>query len=189
MSRFDPASYWDQRYREGRDSGEGSRGAAGLAKATRVNEEIAVADVTSLADWGCGDGQVLRHLTPHVNYIGVDVSPTIINRLSLEFPDREFILADEATDIEVELALSMDVLFHFPEDDAYLAYLDKLFSSATRVVLIYSTNYDGGVTARHVRRRHFTADVEREHPQWRLISRHEHPTEAGFYTYVLRSVE
>lgn len=189
MTRFNPASYWDCRYREGRDSGEGSRGAVGRAKAARVNQEIAVADITSLADWGCGDGQVLRHLTPHVNYIGIDVSPTIISRLGLEFPDREFIVADEVDDIEAELSLSMDVLFHFPEDDDYLAYLDKVFSSATRMVLIYSTNYDGGLTARHVRRRHFTSDVEREHPRWRLVSRHEDPAEAGFYTYVPRSAE
>lgn len=186
MSRFDPATYWDRRYREGRDSGEGSRGRVGLSKAERVNREVVARDITSLADWGCGDGQVLRHLTPHVNYIGIDVSQTIIDRLKLEFPDREFILADEADDIEVELSLSMDVLFHFPEDDAYYAYLHRVFSSATRLVLIYSTNYDGGLTARHVRRRHFTADVEREHPQWELVGRCKDPAVAGFYAYAPR---
>lgn len=183
MTRFDPAAYWDRRYREGRDSGEGSRGVVGRTKATRVNREVVERDIVSLADWGCGDGQVLRYLTPHVNYIGIDVSPTIISRLGVEFPDREFILADEADDIEAELSLSMDVLFHFPEDDAYLAYLNQVFSSATRLVLIYATNYDGGLTARHVRRRHFTADVEREHPGWRLVDRAADPTVAGFYAY------
>lgn len=189
MTRFNPASYWDRRYREGRDSGEGSRGIVGLSKAERVNREVVARDITSLADWGCGDGQVLRHLTPHVNYIGIDVSPTIINRLSLEFPDREFILADEADDIEVELSLSMDVLFHFPDDNDYHTYLDKVFTSATRLVLIYSTNHDGGLTARHVRRRQFTTDVRERYPEWGLTEWPVSQTVAGFYAYIPRSAQ
>lgn len=187
MSRFTPAAYWDRRYREGRDSGEGSRGEVARRKAKYVNDKVTEHGITSLADWGCGDGQVLRHLTPHVNYIGIDVSPTIIDRLRPEFPDREFILADEADDIEVELGLSMDVLFHFPHDEEYHAYLGQLFGTASRLVIIYSTNHAAGLTARHVNRRQFTTDVRRLHPGWGLVEWPVSETVAGFYVYTPRS--
>jgi SAM-dependent methyltransferase len=188
MSRhFDQAAYWDRRYREGRDSGEGSRGVVGQRKARYVNDKVTEHGIVSLADWGCGDGQVLRHLTPHVNYVGIDVSQTIIDRLGLEFPDREFILADDATDIEVELGLSMDVLFHFPDDDKYHAYLDRLFGTASRMVIIYSTNHATGLTARHVNRRRFTPDVRLLHPGWGLVEWPVSETVAGFYVYTPRS--
>lgn len=184
MNRFDPGAYWDRRYADGRDSGAGSRGETGRSKAAYVNHVIkaAAADVRSVIDWGCGDGQVLAHITSAIDYVGVDVSPTIIERVSREHPGRRFYLED-APGVMADLALSMDVLFHFPDDGAYLAYLDRLFGSARRLVLIYSTDYDGGQTARHVRWRHWTPDVADRFPDWRLVEHHPDPSSPGFYLY------
>lgn len=175
---YTPRGYWDRRYREGRTSGSGSEGDEGRYKAGYVNSLIDSHDVTSVIDWGCGDGQVLELLqvgpkySPYVAYTGIDVSPTILDRNRRLFREFCFATPDEASmpnrEWTADLALSMDVLFHLPDDADYFAYLNHLFNSATRFVLIYSTNYAGGRTARHVLRRSFTPDVAKHFPEWRL---------------------
>jgi trans-aconitate methyltransferase len=175
---YTPARYWDRRYREGRTSGAGSEGVEGYYKAEYVNDFIHENAVTSVIDWGCGDGQVLELLkvgpshSPYVAYTGIDVSPTILERNRQRFREFVFATPDEAnvseTQWRAELALSMDVLFHLPDDHDYHSYLGHLFDSATRYVLIYSTNHAGGRTARHVLRREFTPDVAKYFTEWRL---------------------
>lgn len=177
MSTFTPASYWDARYREGRTSGAGSEGDEGAYKAAYVGRFIADHDVKTVVDWGCGDGQVLDliELPENTHYIGVDVSPTIVERMRRVFngPRYRFCTVEgfaAGTRTQFELALSMDVLFHFPDTADYLAYLDRLFSSADRYVVIYSTNYPGGQTARHVYRREFTPDIAMRFVDWELTT-------------------
>lgn len=183
-----PESYWESRYREGRGSGRGSEGELGEWKAAFVNDFLRQHDLAiwNVIDWGCGDGQVLRQLElDDVTYVGVDVSPTIINRLSDEFPHLTFRFPEQTGNFLSELSLSMDVLFHFPDDDDYFSYLNRLFTSSTRYVLIYSTDYDGGQTARHVRRRNFTSDVHVHFPDWTPYVEwwRDGPDEASFFAY------
>ncbi|WP_168801776.1 class I SAM-dependent methyltransferase [Glycomyces buryatensis] len=140
-----------------------------------------------MIDWGCGDGQVLEKIDLHgASYLGVDVSETIVRRMRERFaaqPCYRFELADGIDRSEGrDLALSMDVLFHFPVDTDYDAYLSKLFGSADRFVLTYSTNFPGSLTARHVRRREFTADVAKRFPEWELI-RTEAPLSEGLASF------
>lgn len=175
-TEYTPAGYWDRRYREGRTSGAGSEGEEGFYKAEYVNDFIHENAVTSVIDWGCGDGQVLELLkvgpshSPYVAYTGIDVSPTILERNRQRFREFVFATPDEACKggFSADLAISMDVLFHLPDQGDYLTYLDHLFDSATRYVLIYSTNHAGGRTARHVLRREFTPDIADRFPDWRL---------------------
>ena len=42
------------------------------------------------------------------------------------------------------MSMSMDVLFHLPDDRDYFEYLDHLFNSAVRHVVIYSTDTPDG---------------------------------------------
>jgi len=189
---YTPAGYWDRRYREGRTSGAGSEGEEGFYKAEYVNDLIHENAVTSVIDWGCGDGQVLDLLkvgaahSPYVAYTGIDVSPTILVRNRKLFREFVFATPDEALapgrQWTADLALSMDVLFHLPDDDDYLTYLGRLFNSATRYVLIYSTNHAGGRTARHVLRREFTPDITKHFPEWRL-KRVETPLREGLASF------
>jgi trans-aconitate methyltransferase len=173
---FDVAAYWDRRYRDGRSSGAGSEGDEGRYKADYITRFCEENNITSVIDWGVGDGQVLEliQFPKHIAYLGVDVSPTIVKRARERFisPYR-FMTVDEyhhTFPIErYNTALSLDVLFHFPDDNDYCRYLKNLFDSATRYVIIYSTNYDGGRTSRHVMRREFTRDVTVLHPEWKLI--------------------
>lgn len=175
MKTFDVAAYWDRRYRDGRTSGAGSEGEQGRYKAEYVSTFCAEHDVKSVIDWGVGDGQVLEliRFPRNTAYRGIDVSPTIIDQMREKFPvNYEFQTVQEyrgSLRSKFDLALSMDVLFHFPSDDDYVNYLALLFESAARYVVIYATNYDGGRTSHHVMRRHFTPDIGVLHPEWNLI--------------------
>lgn len=192
---YTPRGYWDRRYREGRTSGSGSEGEEGFYKAEYVNDFIHENGVTSVIDWGCGDGQVLELLkvgpahSPYVAYTGIDVSPTILNRNRKHFREFVFATPDEAQipggEWTADLALSMDVLFHLPDDADYFAYLNQLFNSATRFVVVYSTNHAGGRTARHVLRREFTPDVAKHFPEWRMkfVETPLHEGLASFFVY------
>lgn len=191
---FTPKHYWEQRYRLGRSSGAGSEGAEGRYKADYLSQFCAEHDITSVIDWGCGDGQVLElaRFPEGIKYVGVDVSPTIVQRMTEKFtsPYSFFTAAEYLESIgqldkrmqadtphkinrhplQFTLALSMDVLFHLPSDEDYHEYLSCLFGSASQFVVIYSTNYAGGRTDRHVYRRGFTPDIADRFPEWKLTT-------------------
>jgi cyclopropane fatty-acyl-phospholipid synthase-like methyltransferase len=174
---YTPAGYWDRRYREGRTSGAGSEGDEGAYKAEYVSKFIADHDVSTVVDWGCGDGQVLElvELPAETQYLGVDVSPMIVAKMREKFAGPRYLFhTPEAfasgTRTNFDLALSLDVLFHFPDGVDYFSYLLHLFGSADKYVMIYSTNYAGGRTARHVFRREFTPDIAKRFPDWQLTT-------------------
>lgn len=169
---YTPAGYWERRYRDGRTSGAGSEGDEGQYKADYVSDLIHNRHIESVIDWGCGDGQVLERMRLEgAEYLGVDVSLTIVNRMREKFSEYEFITPVPGMNgLTWELGLSMDVLFHLPDDADYFEYLDRLFGHATRFVVIYSTNYAGGRTARHVFRREFTPDIAERFPDWELTT-------------------
>lgn len=189
---YTPAGYWDRRYREGRTSGAGSEGDEGAYKAAYLSKFLAEREVKTVVDWGCGDGQVLElvEFPPQTQYIGVDISPTIVERMRAKgLGPRCLFHTVEAfqtlTRTHFELALSFDVLFHFPDIADYLAYLDQLFQSAEKYVMIYSTNYAGGRTSRHVFRREFTPDIAERFPNWELTAVETPLSEglASFFVY------
>lgn len=189
---YTPAGYWDRRYREGRTSGAGSEGDEGAYKAQYLTDFARANNITSVIDWGCGDGQVLElvRFPEGIKYVGVDVSPTIVKRMSEKFvsPYTFVTTADYLSSVDQlreqmqtntphtihghalqwKLALSMDVLFHLPNAQDYDEYLNWLFGSASQFVMIYSTNYAGGRTSRHVYRREFTPDIAEWFPDWEL---------------------
>lgn len=183
-----PRKYWDQRYRDGRSSGAGSEGAEAEYKAAFISEFIRYWDVHDIIDWGCGDGHVLSLMDLNgAHYTGIDVSPTVITRLSVKYAADEMIRFKLPImfDREYDLALSLDVLFHLPSDIDYRAYLIDLFDSSDEFVIIYSTDYDMEYAGNHVRRRNFTADIAEWFPSWEL----KHTTEplyegaAQFFVY------
>jgi methyltransferase family protein len=184
---YTPAGYWDRRYRDGRTSGAGSEGEEGAYKAQYVSDFIHEHSIASMIDWGCGDGQVLKLMDLHeADYLGIDVSPTVVQRMRIEFPELEFVsMPPEIGAIPNELSISMDVLFHLPDDRDYFEYLNNLFGSAERFVIIYATNHATGRTARHVFRREFTPDVAERFPNWELktIETPLHEGLASFFVY------
>ncbi|MBN1671906.1 MAG: class I SAM-dependent methyltransferase [Kiritimatiellae bacterium] len=170
------AAYWESRYARGGHSGFGSRGQLAQFKAKIINEFVRDKSVRSVIEFGCGDGHQLS-LGEYGTYIGLDVSPTALALCRQRFygdQTKSFFLyhslcfVDHAGLFRADLALSLDVLFHLVEDDIYAAYMNHLFDSANRFVIVYSANFDAPQRF-HVRWRHFTPWIEQNRTDWRLL--------------------
>lgn len=171
--RFNSSSYWDSRYANGGNSGDGSYGELAKFKSGIVNNFVAENRVNSVIEFGCGDGNQLS-LSKYPRYVGIDVSHTALQRCHERF-DRDatkaFLKYDEpaANAARGELALSLDVIYHLVEDDIYEKYMSHVFEAATRFVIIYSDNEEAPRDMIHVRHRKFSDWIERHQPGWRLI--------------------
>lgn len=155
------ANYWEDRYKVGGDSGSGSYNRLASFKADFLNVFVSENSVTSLVEFGCGDGNQLL-LADYPNYHGYDVSHAIIDKCSALFASNEsyaFSHIDSYDGKKYDLALSLDVIYHLVEEQVFSDYMKRLFASAARFVIIYSSDdpalnakYGGG----HVRHRKFT---------------------------------
>lgn len=190
------ADYWERRYRLRMTSGPGSAGELARFKADVLNRFVREHGVQTVIEFGCGDGMQLA-LAEYPSYVGVDVSAAAIESCRRRFAGdatktfifrhgRQACEPDETAD----LALSLDVIYHLLEDDVYHVYLDQLFRAARRWVIVYSSNRDEVVPARHVRHRLFLEDVRRRHPEFELIRKVDNPRPAETFAdfYVFRRV-
>jgi hypothetical protein len=172
-------SYWEERYARGETSGAGSYGQLAAFKAEVLNEFVAGHAVGSVIEWGCGDGAQLA-LARYPRYIGLDVSRSAVAACIARFaddPDKSFFLYDPACFADrqglftAELALSLDVVYHLVEDAVFERYMMAVFASATRHVIVYSSDREEPTPAAHVRHRRFTGWVAHRRPDWRLAER------------------
>jgi len=168
--------YWEARYVQGGNSGQGSYGHLADFKAEVLNEFVSAHQVASVIEFGCGDGNQLS-LASYPRYVGLDVSRTAILQNAARFaadPTKSFLLydpecfCDRAGWLSADLALSLDVVYHLIEDKVFQRYFAHLFSAAKKHVIVYSSNHDEVLRNSHVRHRHFTKYVEAELPAWRL---------------------
>lgn len=191
--------YWESRYAKGGTSGAGSYGRQAEWKAEIVNGWVAELGVTSVIDFGCGDGNQLS-LAKYPRYLGLDPSPTAVRMCVERYRDdatKSFLqytpdtLADPAGWLRGDLSLSMEVIFHLIEDEVFEDYMTRLFDSAERYVVICSNNTDADEQVPHERHRDFTKWVETERPKWVLDRRVEPPADldvmSSFFLYRLAS--
>lgn len=72
-------------------------------------------------------------------------------------PTKSFLHSDAVPeDLAAELSLSLDAIYYLVEDPVFESYMNCLFGSAQRFVIIYSSNVDQEWPASHVRHREFT---------------------------------
>lgn len=168
--------YWEKRYRLGMTSGAGSEGALARMKADVLNDFVREHYVGSVIEFGCGDGQQVT-LARYPSYLGLDVSRSAVELCMQRFvhdPTRMFLWYNEASSgnlahfLQADLTLSLDVIYHLLEDDVYGRYLKNLFGASRRHVIIYSSNREDKVPARHVRHRRFVDDVGAAFPEFQL---------------------
>ncbi|MBB6094923.1 SAM-dependent methyltransferase [Povalibacter uvarum] len=189
------ADYWERRYAGGLNSGAGSYGHLAEFKAGVLNEFVATRAVTDVMEFGCGDGNQLT-LARYPKYVGLDVSATAIDLCRQRFANdssKSFLQYDPVRTVNLpgmltaDLTMSLDVIYHLLEDSVYEMYLQHLFTTARRFVIVYSSDTDARHPSRHVRHHPFTLDVAKAFPQFRLIQRLENPhrddTFADFYFY------
>lgn len=174
---FRSAAYWEQRYRIGgpSPSGAGSYGRLADYKAALINGLIEDNGITHVADFGCGDGNLLSLLRLPA-YTGLDVSETTIARCAARFPEHGFLPIARVAELRpADLCLSVDVIYHLIEDDVFAAHMDALFTHASRLVLIYASNLNLSWPSPHVRHRRFSDYVTEKHPGWRLCAHAPNP--------------
>ena len=165
--------YWKKRYQSGGDSGTGSYGPFAEFKAECLNAFVSEKGVRTVMEFGCGDGNQLT-LASYPQYTGVDISPDAIARCRKLFAgdlSKRFLVSDDYGGQTAELILSLDVIYHLVEDAVFDAYMRRLFDSATRYVIIYSSNTDQQEKLQtfHVRHRKFTDWVAKHQPSWSLV--------------------
>jgi len=187
--------YWERRYKLGMTSGPGSYGALAAYKARVLNAFVETRAVTSIIELGCGDGNQLA-LANYPRYLGLDVSQravdTCIDRFRADV-SKSFLWYDSAhasnvaNFLRADLVLSLDVIYHLLEDDAYHRYMTDLFSMSDRFVIIYSSDREEHHPAAHVRHRKFTTLVSNQFSEFRLTEHQGNPhageTFAEFFVY------
>jgi SAM-dependent methyltransferase len=181
---FQSATYWEKHYAAGGNSGPGSYGKHAEFKAEVINRFVKEQGVVSVVEFGCGDGNQLL-LAEYPFYTGLDVSPCAVDLCRTKFANdrsKTFALYEPAAFLpkkelfHADLALSLDVVYHLVEDDVYEAYMRDLFQSATRFVIVFSSNLAPDLgeptpierLAPHCRFRKFSKWISANAPNWRL---------------------
>lgn len=195
------AEYWESRYASGGNSGAGSYSNLAEHKAEVINAFVAEQGIQSVMEFGCGDGNQLK-LGVYPNYIGLDVSPTIIRHCMKLFEGdktKSFFVYDSRAFqdnhkfFHAEMSMSLDVLYHLIEEEVFSNYMRHLFNSAEKYVLIYSSNFQKAQN-HHEIDRVFTDWVASHLPEWELFKKVDnkfkvdpndpiHSSKADFYFY------
>ncbi len=166
------ASYWENRYLGGGNSGDGSYGELAKFKADVLNDLVEKNAIRTVIEFGCGDGNQLM-LARYPQYLGLDISRRAIDICPEIFRDdsqKSFGLMQDYASETASLALSLDVVYHLVEDDVFDDYMRTLFAAGQKLVVIYASNTDDQESPQlpHVRHRHFTDWVEANEPLWSM---------------------
>jgi SAM-dependent methyltransferase len=168
---FDSAEYWSERYRDGGHSGAGSYGRLAEFKAEVLNAFVARHAITTVIEFGSGDGAQLE-LATYPRYVGYDVAERSLQLCRERFagdPTKAFVHTDAYAGEQAELSLSLDVIYHLVEDPVFELYMTRLFDAGERFVIVYASNVDEATTASHVRHRRFTDWVAAHRPEFTLV--------------------
>jgi len=191
-NKFNSFNYWEQRYSQGGNSGNGSYGKLARFKTEVINNFIKEYDIKSVLDFGCGDGHQASFFNCQ-KYIGFDTSKTAIELCKEKFKtDTTKIFTRHRKELRpVDLTLSCEVLFHLVESDIFLQYLYELFAYSNKFVIIYSSNSnseDMPPTSCHIKHRNFTSIVKKHFLNWELFKRipNAYPKEcfSDFFIYI-----
>ena len=130
--------FWEKRYAEGGDSGKGSRGRR-RRELWRIIDET-IPELKEVLDLGCGDLMLWGDRRPEI-YVGVDKSPTIIDRNRELWPGRTFFVGDIANlrdkrGISFETVFLVAVLYHVELDEDYVAILENACRFSSRYIVI-----------------------------------------------------
>jgi hypothetical protein len=166
--------YWESRYQKGGTSGSGSTGRLRDYKAQIVNELVSELEIKSIIEFGSGDGEQ-ANLIKDQSYLGLEVSASALAKcktICAGDDSKSFLLKSDFKDSMADMTVSLDVLFHLVETKEFVDYLNLLFKSASKYVLIYSSNFNPSFfhyTPPHVRHRRFVDHVDKFHQDFNLI--------------------
>jgi SAM-dependent methyltransferase len=164
--------YWIDRYDSGGNSGAGSYNELAIFKAEVLNNFVKTEKITKIIEFGCGDGNQLS-LSQYPSYVGFDISPKALDLCKSRFigdESKTFKFMNDYAGEKAELTLSLDVIFHLVEDAVFFEYMERLFSSSEKFVVIYSSNTDiqRKKQLAHNRHRNFSKWILENEMQWEL---------------------
>lgn len=164
--------YWERRYKHGGTSGAGSTGRLAAFKAEILNGFVAEQGISTVLEFGCGDGQQLG-LARYPDYTGVDVAQSVVAACRARFaqdPTKRFTTLEAYDGRSAALTLSLDVIYHLVEDAVFEAHMAQLFDAAERFVIIYASDYAEQPVEVHVRHRRFSDWVAAHRPNFRRFA-------------------
>jgi len=139
---FDYKSYWEERYKRGRNSGAGSYGKNAHFKSDMIKRTIEENNIKSIVDFGCGDGNQISFLPSNIKYFGYDISQTAIDLCNKQYSGRphwSFGTYDPMTytyETMADMSMACDILFHVTIEDEWLKTIDCICRSATKIVVL-----------------------------------------------------
>jgi len=186
---------WNERYKKGGNSGSGSYGVLCEYKSEFINKFVNENNISNIIEFGSGDGNQMQFFNVD-NYLGVDISEHVINICKQKYKDIEnknFVTYDEYYKYsnKYDLSISLDVIYHLVEDVVYEKYMNDLFNSTDKFVIIYSTNWIETYNGSHVYHRKFTEYIDMNFKNAKLI--HHEPNKypslstAEFYIYSINN--
>lgn len=170
---FSSGNYWENRYKSGNNSGAGSYNVLAEFKAEVLNEFTEREHIQSVIEFGSGDGNQLKYFN-FKKYLGFDISKTAVancRKIYASDSSKSFQTVANYKDEKADLTLSLDVLYHLVEYEVYHNYLNLLFNSSTKFVIVYSSNddnHENNNVSPHVKHREFTKWVEQNKPEFNL---------------------
>jgi SAM-dependent methyltransferase len=169
--------FWEKVYANGGNSGPGSYGHLAEYKRDFIEKLINDFEISSVVEFGCGDGNQLS-MIKYPKYTGVDISSSTILKLKAKYrntPNISFSLLKDYSGKEVDLTLSLDVVYHLIEDDVFYNHLENLFRNSRNLVVIYSSNFESKEWNGHVRHRRFTDWINANIFDFQLIMYEKNP--------------
>lgn len=167
--------YWINRYESDESSGDGSYGKLAEFKAEVLNQLVLEENIQTVIEYGCGDGNQLKY-AKYPSYTGYDISDKSVSACRDLFDNdssKTFRLMNQYNGELAQLTLSLDVVYHLIEDDVFDEYMQRLFDSAERFVVVYSSNINdnSGKHGPHIRHRQFSDWIDELRPTWNLRQR------------------
>jgi SAM-dependent methyltransferase len=144
---LDYKDYWHKIYLNGETSGPGSYGELAEFKAEVINEFLEIHEISSVIEFGCGDGNQLS-MIQYPKYLGLDVAKSSIDLcfdLFKNDPNKSFLwyqpgyLLNPALFLKADLVVCLDVLYHIIDDEDFENTLKHIFSCASKHVILYTT--------------------------------------------------
>lgn len=171
---FDSSKFWNSHYVSGGTSGTGSYNRLAEFKAEIINNFVKINEIKTVIEYGCGDGNQLKYMN-HPFFVGVDASEYIINENKKMFSydmSKEFYSLNERDcyiNRKFDLSLSIDVIYHLIQDDIYEKYMDDLFYTAEKYIIIYSSNHEEITKWIEYKHRNFFKYIQEKQSNWKLI--------------------
>ena len=155
--KLDTNKYWNDRYVNGGNSGNGSYGKLAEYKAKFINDFIDTNEINSLLEYGCGDGNQLS-LIKCKKIFAFDISEKALSLCKQRVNCETFSKFEDIKEVP-ELILSLDVIYHLVNDIDYNGYMANLVGLGAKYLIVYSPNEEMEGMAAHVRPRNFTKDI------------------------------